>query len=217
MLSKVLRTGCISHPPHDGTAGRIGYTVTWNKHLEDETLIVPTVTCFADIPKNALSIHISKYGAFGVALSRSLLVARGARPVTYIPLSSGDWMSLSGRGLLRDIEAIRKGFSIRVIEPCKECLPKSRTYGKEPSTFEEAIAAVEEILDKEFLPFLKPFNSELSDCDADNFYMEREWRKYGNMKFRASDVTTVVVAKGYEERLLVEFPEYADRILPISI
>lgn len=213
-LGLVLQGGCISHPPHDGSWGDTRHTTTWDNRLETEELIVPTVTCYADIPFGALSTHVRKYGKFGLALPRSLLIKFGARPVMYVPTRSDDWGSVHGLTLLRDIEAIVKGFNNQV---CENLGPSegSRTLGEVPNSFESATSAVQGMLLKDFLAFIKPFNSELPREHPDNFYMEREWRKYGNMKFEASEVTRLVVAKGYKDRATLDYPAYKGRIYEI--
>lgn len=213
-LGLVLNSGCISHPPHDGTWGEISYTATWDNQLATEELIVPTVTCYADIPFDALSTHASKYGKFGLALPRWLLIKYGARPVMYIPMRSDDWQSIHGVTLLRDIEAIVKGFNSQVYEK-QEPSSGSRSLGKIPSTAESAISGVHSMVLKDFLAFIKPFNSELPRNHPNNFYMEREWRKYGNMKFEPAQVSRLVVAQGYEERAKLDYPAYQGRIFEI--
>jgi hypothetical protein len=53
-LRKILSAGCISYHPHmdlDGW-GDTAVLFDWNKSLLSQDLIVPTVTCFADIPFN---------------------------------------------------------------------------------------------------------------------------------------------------------------------
>ncbi|MFB4202628.1 hypothetical protein KBTX_01671 [wastewater metagenome] len=210
-LGLVLRSGCISHPPHDGSWGQTGYTATWDNRLETEELIVPTVTCYADIPFDALSTHVSKYGKFGLALPRWLLIKYGARPVMYIPMRSDDWQSINGLTLLRDIEAIVKGFNVQVYGK-QGPSPVSRSLGQAPTTPESAISVVHSMLLKDFLAFIKPFNSELPHNHPDNFYMEQEWRKYGNMKFEPAQVSRLVVAQGYKDRAISDYPTYKGRI-----
>jgi len=214
-LKKVLDSNCISHFPHDGSWGKVSHTTTWDNRLETEQLIVPSVTCYADIPFKALSIHTSKYGKFGVALPRWLLIKYGARPVTYIPIRSDDWQQINGLTLLRDIEAVIKGFKEQLVENQKGDETISRTLGKIASTPEEAISATHSMLLKDFLAFIKPFNSELSHSDPNNYYMEREWRKYGNMKFETGQVTRVLVANGYKEQTIENYPAYEDRVFEI--
>jgi hypothetical protein len=210
-LRNILDSNCISHSPHDASWGKISHETRWDNRLETEQLIVPSVTCYADIPFEALSTHTSKYGKFGVALPRWLLIKYGARPVTYIPMRSDDWQSIYGRSLLRDIEAAVKSFKEQVVENQQQIEPRSRTLDK-PRTPEEAIAAIHTILLKDFLAFIKPFNSELPNDHPSNYYMEREWRKYGNMKFEADQVSRILVAKGYKEQTIEKYPVYEDRV-----
>ena len=117
--------------------------------------------------------------------------------------------------LLRDIEAVVKGFKEQVIERQERKEPRSRTLGKNPSSPEEAISAMHSMLLKDFLAFIKPFNSELTHNHQNNFYMEREWRKYGNMKFETGQVSRIVVAMGYKEQSIKDFPAYEDRIFEL--
>ena len=214
-LGKILKSNCISHPPHDCTWGGVSHVTNWDHRLETEQLIVPWVTCYADIPVQALSIHLKKYGKFGVALPRSLLTKYGARPVMYIPMRSDDWESINGLTLLRDIEAIVKGFHEHVVDKQGAESKSDRTLGEKPNTPETAIFEMESMTFKDFLAFIKPFNSELADDHPSNFYLEREWRKYGNMKFEITQISTVVVAKGYAERVARDFPMYKGRTCEI--
>lgn len=214
-LSKILRSNCVSHSPHDNTWGTVSYVTTWDSQLETEQLIVPTVTCYADIPFDALSTHVNKYGKFSVALPSSLLTKYGARPVMYIPMRADDYNSINGLTLLRDIEAIVKAFNEHVVEKYGEEPEVPRALGDKPNTAQAAVAALSNLLLKDFLAFIKPFNSELPHDHVDNYYMEREWRKYGNMKFEAIEVSKVLVAKGYREKVAKDFPAYEGRIYEI--
>ncbi|MCA1788822.1 MAG: hypothetical protein LC667_02885 [Thioalkalivibrio sp.] len=216
VVRSILRSSCISHWPHDGSWGSIGYTIAWDRRLEDDDLIVPTVVCFADIPWCSLAIHIAKYGSFGVSFSRSLLVEHAARPVAYVPMWSRDWGSRGGRSLLRDIEATTRGFNKQLLEPLEDSIPTSRRCGNEPSSSEEALAALGAIYFREFLAYLKPFNSELPRSNLSNFYMEREWRMLGNFKFEPDQVLRIVTAPGYVERLELEFPAYRGKVAAIA-
>jgi len=85
ILREILRKQCVSHYPHKNGWGSISYTVDLEKSLFSEELIVPTVTCYADIPEKSLDTHIKKYGKFGLSFSKELLINYGARPVMYIP------------------------------------------------------------------------------------------------------------------------------------
>src|SRR5258708_6962023 len=76
-LLKVLRGGHISHPPHDPNWGKTRQEFNWDKGLITEELIVPTVTCYCDIPMECLKLHTSKYGQFGLSFDRELLIRYG--------------------------------------------------------------------------------------------------------------------------------------------
>jgi hypothetical protein len=208
-LGYVLRDSCVSHSPHDGSWGTTSYCTQWDSQLITEQLIVPTVTCYADIPFDSLSIHTSKYGKFGLSLPSWLLIKYGARPVIYIPIRFDDWQS-PGLTLLSDIEAVVKGFNEQVIEKQPSKINNSRHLGVKPDSSTDAISAVKSILLKDFLAFIKPYNSELPITHKQNYYMEREWRKYGNMKFETKQVSRLVVARGYKQRILNDFPVYGD-------
>jgi hypothetical protein len=43
-----------------------------------------SVICFCDIPEADLTIHMTKYGRFGLAFTKEFLTQRGARPVYYV-------------------------------------------------------------------------------------------------------------------------------------
>jgi hypothetical protein len=214
-LTKVLTVGCVSHKPHEKNWGQVGYAINWEMSLENEELIVPTVTCYADIPRQALGIHVSKYGKFGLSFPRDLLIQYGVRPVTYLPTRNDDWRSPHGITLLRDVEAVYKAFNEHVV--FKMSLPDSTTryLGSKPGNETEAADAMLSVFAKDFLAFLKPFSSGLREDHPKNFYMEREWRKHGNLKFDPPDVVGIVVALGYSARLEKEFPAYVGRVVEI--
>lgn len=209
VLSKVLGSGCVSHIPHEDNWGAVSYTIDWGTSLLSEKLIVPTVTCYADIPFESLGIHMKKYGRFGLSFSRDLLIQYGARPVMYVPLRSDDWKSTNGTTLLNDIEAVYKAFYNHVVSKDS---PQSRQLGKVPNTEAASIRAMNSVFTKDFLAFIKPFNSHLDDEHPGNFYQEREWRKHGNLKFSLADVKRIIVARGYSLRVQKDFPQFTGKI-----
>ncbi len=98
LLRLILESGCVSHPPHAGDWGAVSYAVDLTKRLHFEELLVPTITCYCDIPFESLPIHTAKYGAFGLSLSRHHLTKYGARPVIYSPVRADDWGNARGGG-----------------------------------------------------------------------------------------------------------------------
>jgi hypothetical protein len=214
-LKKILDAGCVSHPPHENNWGRVGYAINWQKTLESEELIVPTVTCYADIPFDALGIHVKKYGKFGLSFPRDLLIQYGARPVMYVPTRVDDWRSIHGTTLLQDIEAAYKGVSDHVASKSSKPRESTRNLGSEPTNEADAIDFMTSVFAKDFLAFVKPFNSHLALDHPNNFYTEREWRKHGNLKFNRMDLVTVLMAKGYSSQLDTDYPDYVGKIVEI--
>jgi len=177
----------------------------------------PTVTCFADIPEKSLPIHLEKYGLFGIGFRRDFLIRQGARPVTYVPMFSNEWMhAIGGRYMLEDIAAIHQGFDHYFVEKNAETgKPMSRQIREVPRTEEQVLRAVKTVFELYFLVFLKPFNSELPADHIDNYYMEREWRKYGYLKFNLAEIAHVWVARGSRHAIESGYPDLSDRITEI--
>lgn len=215
VLKAVLSSGCVSHPPHEVGWGKISYTLDLAKRLAHEELLVPTVTCYCDIPFEQLSPHIAKYGSFGVSFSRHQLTKYGARPVTYVPCRPDDWTGVfTGHTLLKELEATFRGVyeQRRLLEP--PVFGESRGIGleKTPSTVLESLQKAEHTLALRVLAFVKPYESTLNDSDPRYYYSEREWRKLGNLVFEPPDVIRVVVHETYLERAKEDLPQYRELI-----
>jgi hypothetical protein len=215
-LTKILRDGHVSHWPHDIHSVGIRTTIDWNAEIEKGELIVPTVTCYCDIPYEALSIHIRKYGPFGISFHRSFLVKYGVRPVTYIPLQSKDrnagWGTPFSLTMVRNWLRLREGFYEQVVFPVEQSVMTFHLAEK-PRTPEDAVRGMYDFFENDFFAFLKVFDSDLTDDTPENFYMEREWRKIGHLKFAPENVANVLVDSKYIMRLAVECPEYASKVV----
>lgn len=217
ILKKILSDACVSHPPFDSDWGAVSYTVNWEESLLSEKLVVPTVTCYADIPLGSLGPHIAKYGKFGLSLRKDRLIQTGARPVTYIPTRADDVLGINGSTLIKDVEVVFKGYYNLVSSNLPDSEESySRFLGEAPKTKGEAIELMEDMFTKYFLAFIKPYNSQLEVDDPDNFYMEREWRKYGNFSFSLADVVAVIVPSGFGSLMSASFPEYSKKITEID-
>ena len=213
-LLQVINSNCISSKPPEVGWGATTVTLTRGKSLESEELAVSNITCYCDIPVESLGRHTAKYGCFGLSFDRSMLARSGARPVLYVPISSGDHLSPYGSTLLRDIEAIFEGYMRHLYE--KECQgnsERSRTLCAIPGTPQEAAEALHGLLLKDFLAYIKPYNSELSVDDINYFYSEREWHRLGGLMFGLGDIRTIVVKAGYEQRLLEAIPDFRGRVV----
>lgn len=199
-LLDVIDSSCISHPPHNCDAA--GHTIkfNWDKSIFTEELVIPNVICFCDIPLEHLDIHIKKYGMFGISFDRDYIVMSGARPVFYIPIHSSHQFSIFGANMLKDLEQVWRGFREHVVDPVT--MPtRGRSMGRKPDSPVDASLALDAILTKEVLAYIKVFQAELSEDHPDNYYLEREWRKFGNLKSQLQDV----------KRLLEVIPKLVDK------
>lgn len=155
-----------------------------------------------------------KYGCFGLSFDRNMLIRYGARPVLYIPTCSDDHLSPYGSTLLKNIEAIFEGFMRHLYErERQEESEHRRTLCSIPGASQEAVDALHGLLLKDFLAYIKPYDSELSVDDVNYFYSEREWRRLGGLMFGMSDIQTVVVKAGYEQRLHEAIPGFRGRVV----
>ena len=209
-LLAILRSKTIRGSAGGDGWGPIQYMFDPEGKLIDETLVNPGIVCFCDIPEDSLQIHRSKYGEFGIALKRDYLINRGLRPVMYFPTRPDDATSVQGSEALRDIEVFFR--SLRKYADDHEFASSSRTMAQPAESSEELLKGALSIIAMQFIAFLKPFSSVLEDQDPDNYYLEREWRRLGNMKFDFDNVERVVVAEGFVEPLLEEFPQLEGKV-----
>jgi Putative abortive phage resistance protein AbiGi, antitoxin len=180
--------------------------------LRSGKLIAPEIVCLADIPLKHLAIHVAKYGYFGIGLEKHHCIWHGARPVSYIPMRSDDFLGpIHGKSLLNDIETAYRAFRQYLLDPESTAQSMSRTIGKIESRA-EAIHSLQDNIEMHFLAFLKAYNSELTDDHADNFYTEREWRCLIDIHFEFKHVAIVSVHEDFKERLSKDFPALSDRI-----
>ncbi len=216
ILKKVLLSKCISHPPHNDDWGMVSTRIDLDKSLLTEDLIISTMVCFCDIPEEHLDIHIQKYGSFGLSIGKDYFIRYGGRPVMYVPLHREDWGAVfGGQTWIRDVDEAYRGFRKEIFE--KLTIPKSRRLCSLPTSPAESAMAINNVLVLNFLAFLKPFKSELDEKHPENYYMEREWRKHGNLKFNPSEVQQILVAHGFAERIEKDFPEYKRKTKEIPL
>ena len=76
-----------------------------------------------------------------------------------------------------------------------------------PADFDATFAKLREIL--------RPYARKMVVVHdtPDNYYLEREWRLVGNLRFGLGDLRTIVVPRSYAERLATDFPEYSGQRL----
>jgi hypothetical protein len=207
-LDAVLKSQCVTYDPSVIGWGVETITINWEKSLVEGDLVVPNMTCFCDIPYDHLGhTHLVNYGRFGLSLRKDHLIRFGARPVMYIPLHDHDIFGVSGRGLVREIEYLFRGFTEHLEEKfCPGDEGHTRHIGKPPASIAETVYGVATLLLRDFLAFVKVYDSGLAETDPRYYYAEREWRRCGSVRFDYAQVETVVVAPEFVSRARRDWP-----------
>jgi hypothetical protein len=216
-------------------------TVNHDKPLSSNDKYRASIVCFADIPVEDLPLHIQKYSPFGLSFAKAFLLQYGANPVFYVasqsatnlrnPLMSdsshyerlkqqhqdrgahGEWTNLSRGELFDAAEAIQQ-----VVFPTYNV--PSFVPGQRQSEREAAPGRASEVqkeLQRTFFawhlfPYMKFFNPQLPEDDPDNYYMEREWRVVGTVRFTTANIRRILLPEAFARRLRVDFPEYYGQI-----
>jgi hypothetical protein len=198
--------------------------------LSDNSLLQFEVVCFCDIPLDNLGIHCSKYGCFGLAFSKAFLVEQGASPVMYIPkpgsfaitlrevrLLSGDVLYEEPKSGSRAkmIDEVYHFHNFRLLYARFKALEDQFVGAKSTNEVDEAVQKLrtslfyQTALEAFIFGYLKFFDPTLPPDHAHNYYMEREWRVAGKVRFRPADIQRVYVSAEFIGRARAEFPELA--------
>jgi hypothetical protein len=60
--------------------------------------------------------------------------------------------------------------------------------------------------------FIKVFDDAVAEDNPNNFYMEREWRVLGNVRFELNDVYRIILPKSYAGRFREDLPDYQSQV-----
>ncbi len=219
-LLRILRSGRLRASDGSRTTDEAAMllSITGNKKISDGSAVRGVIVCFCDIPLPSLGLHMSKYGPFGIAFSRTFLVAKGANPVFYVvnnatlpgisvvPTEAGSHEV--ARDITRaDLMDLTHWEAMRISTRVHDMMFES----KDPD-FQKLlgrIAHLHMLLYQATFAFVKPFNSAEAADSPENYYMEREWRVYGDVQFEMCDVQRIIVPRTFHDRLRQECPSYA--------
>jgi abortive phage resistance protein AbiGi (putative antitoxin) len=154
----------------------------------------PHAVCFCDIPVEDLGIHMNKYGNFGLSFLKSYLVQKGASPVYYCAKNSK---------VISTFHDSRDTYFQQEFERYM-----NKQYGAEEISTSDRVA-FHEFFGFYVFGFIKFFDDAAGEKDANNFYMEREWRVLGNVRFELGDVYRVIMPERYAERVRQDLPDYS--------
>jgi hypothetical protein len=225
LLHEILRTGWLKASHRDQLGpGFVGQS-DGRKALSGNDAIKCTSVCFCDIPVTTLATHMKKYGPFGVAFDKRIMLHSGATPVHYVasnarhrgvsvePKTVGDWFDQ----LRKEIQTFAHDLGSYVAS--HDGSPRFLFKRSPPDTPQGhrlmgQFSALQN--DLEYLVFgqLKFFTIGLAADDLDNFYMEREWRVPEGFAFRLDDIARVIVPSEFADELRSDVPDYSG---PITI
>ncbi len=204
--------------------------------LTDHKLIEPEIVCFCDIPFADLKIHCSKYGRFGLAFEKSFLIDQGAAAVSYVPLTGPIFTQLdeyipntgatnwqqAARGprseLLEGVVHTHNWLQYQEVFLLESVIQAA----KEPDEIDRVVKDLRNLIFYQvavegfLLGYVKFFDSSLPENDPNNYYMEREWRVAGKVRFKPEDVAKVFVPEGFAQVAREALPEIADRVMVLD-
>ena len=195
-------------------AGKSGITIQIDlaREMQFGELIEQSVCCFCDIHLSQLSpIHTSKYGRFGVGVDRHWVAEWGGRPVIYLPTTRTIPLTWGTR-FKQEIMDVWKGLHEHFGDTETGIKTTEKIWGTPPATAQEAVENASTLLGRDVLAFLKAFDVDLPADHPDNYYMEREWRKYAGLPLELP-LREIVVPIVYAERMRAQFPSLGAMIV----
>jgi hypothetical protein len=204
--------------------------------LSDNTLVQFEIVCFCDIPLEDLAIHCAKYGCFGLAFSKRFLIAQGASPVMYIPKPGSYEMILREHGLASGqlhYEERKSGDRAGLIDAVF-AFHNERLYARylelqkafpQADSLDEALEVPKQLrttlfyqtaIEALIFGHMKFFDPSLPPDHINNYYMEREWRVAGKVRFQQANVQHLFVSPEFADQARCDFPELADRVAVLT-
>lgn len=206
LLVKILTTGWLIAPGttnEDGspTEDKISRRYSWSKKVSDaEGLFSVSAVCFCDIPVADLGLHVQKYSRFGLAFSKTFLIAKGTAPVFYVPRG----VQLFGQSRAEALDSL--------IDELKRMHPGPPQGPGALSWRPPELSTLEKFVEDLVLAFVKPFDETRPESDPANYYMEREWRTLTSVAFRIGDVRRVILPEDYRTRLRENVPMFTGQV-----
>lgn len=233
LLLKILSSGWLTHPPHNpNISGNLSVNV--EARISRNEMYVPQVVCFCDIPVGDLDIHMKKYSRFGLSFFKDFLTEKGANPVFYIAANSivheipTDTLTLIRAAEKAKEKAVDLRDSFKKVARASlfdqrvpeyvDLISRQPKRAFETSTSLEVpsehleIRDIDQFISFQILSFIKFFDDRKADDDPENFYMEREWRVVGNIRFNLDDVERVILPRADSKRLREALPEYCGQV-----
>lgn len=229
LFLKILNEGWITHPPHNpNISGNL--SVNTSSPISSNKMYSPEIVCFCDIPIADLSIHVAKYSPFGLSFSKDFIVQQGGCPVFYLPKQANVHTQknispeeqvrlLQGNEANALYENIGKGqYFDRMTQEYHALISMFRSMimqnSKSPGVPEEhkRLMELERFMSFHIFSYIKFYDHSYADDHDDNYYLEREWRVIGNVKFGLNDIETVFMPKQYSQRFRADCPAFGSQL-----
>jgi len=204
--------------------------------LSDNQLVQFEIVCFCDIPLAHVPIHCRKYSYFGLAFAKSFLIRQGASPVMYVPKTGKFAMTLrehhmetgelfyeeqkdGSRGDLFD-ELFYRHNNLGLLR--YQQIEKELFAANANDEVDTAVKALRTMLfyqtavEANIFGHLKFWDPALPAEHPDNYYMEREWRVSGRVKFAIGDIQRVLVPPQFVSQVIAAFPELGACVTPLT-
>jgi hypothetical protein len=215
------------------------FEVRENGPVGANEFVAPEMVCFCDIPVDQLAIHTKKYSSFGLAFSKPFGTGQGANPVYYVAKSAAaplrlispdgryaDFFESDDRNTLLSAKQDRVTFFEKLKASTLELIArysvglqerflKYKRGQDDPKERRAELLALVEFMMGTFCYVhgqVKVFDASLASDDPNNFYMEREWRVIGRVRFSLEDVARVLLPAGLGDRFRREVPEFKGTI-----
>lgn len=177
ILSEILRSMEVRTCEVDGARGGMRMLHDPNRTLINGEPAEQSVVCFGEFHRADLPFHSKRYGRFGVGVSKSVVARWGMRPVIYVPCSeefAENWGTRFAGQIRTVLEGLDRFFPYSLSF-------RRRVLGSPAADAQDAVDEATKLIERDFQAFLKFWNVDLPENHPENFYMEREWRKFDKL------------------------------------
>ena len=208
-LCKIIDDGCLLQKGDEKrAAGNV--EIDFDVPFSSDDMLQAEIVCFCDIPlkPELLRIHTKKYSQFGIAFDKKWMAERGANPVIYLAKgASCTDHHFPTKHPLRGTNR-KDFFDLAVGDWFAEVMHQRLVNKKDASQWPR----MDNLLFWYLLCYCKFFDEGLKENNPDNYYMEREWRTVGEVKFSHDDIACIVLPRKYKKKYSAKFPNLKDKI-----
>ncbi|BEQ14254.1 abortive infection system antitoxin AbiGi family protein [Desulfoferula mesophila] len=205
LLVRILRSGTLGK----NVDGRVAFQP--DMPFSGNEAYRSNVVCFSDIPVPDLGIHMGKFSRFGLSFRKKFLIERGANPVYYVARNS---LITAPEGRAKTLAALfdekhdQLWAFYDAYKSGQAAPPEGEARPGEPPDLTDLF----NFLVYHFFSFVKFYEEGLPPADEKNYYMEREWRVFGNLGFEIGDVRRVIFPERFARSFRERVPDYYGEI-----